>query len=94
MLTFTARHVLRQYIPGFITRFTITMSVQGKLLTVLLLNLLFANNCEVLSLSVSPYGVYSDILIKISDQVPRQKCHQALDNLEVSHHPNLILYNF
>lgn len=59
------------------------MGVPGKLLTVLLLNS-FANICQVLSLRVSPFGVYSDILIKISDQVPRQKCHQALDNLEVS----------
>ena len=35
-------------------------------------------------LHVTPYGLYEDIVIEISEQVPRQKCQRALDNLEVS----------
>ena len=35
-------------------------------------------------LRMSPYGLYEDIIVEISDQVPRQKCQRALDNLEVS----------
>ena len=36
-------------------------------------------------LRVNPYGLYEDIVVEISNQVPRQKCQRALDNLEVSH---------
>ena len=35
-------------------------------------------------LHVTPYGLYEDIVVEISEQVPRQKCQRALDNLEVS----------
>ena len=35
-------------------------------------------------LRVNPYGLYEDIVVEISNQVPRQKCQRALDNLEVS----------
>ena len=34
-------------------------------------------------LDVDPNGIYSDIIVEISDKVPRQKCQRALDNLEV-----------
>ena len=36
-----------------------------------------------LGLEVDPNGIYSDIIVEISDKVPRQKCQRALDNLEV-----------
>ena len=35
------------------------------------------------ALDVDPNGIYSDIIVEISDKVPRQKCQRALDNLEV-----------
>jgi hypothetical protein len=38
---------------------------------------------SVTSLRVSPQGIYNDIIVEISDKVPRQKCQRALDNLEV-----------
>ena len=39
-------------------------------------------------LHVTPYGLYEDIVVEISEQVPRQKCQRALDNLEVGHFLN------
>ena len=35
--------------------------------------------------SVDSNGVYNKLTVKISDQVPRQLCHQTLDRLEVRH---------
>ena len=35
------------------------------------------------ALDIDPNGIYSDIIVEISDKVPRQKCQRALDNLEV-----------
>ena len=34
-------------------------------------------------LKFSPFGLYEDIVVEISESVPRQKCQRALDNLEV-----------
>ena len=39
--------------------------------------------CLVASLKIN-YGIYQDLRISVSDNVPRQKCQRALDNLEVS----------
>ena len=41
------------------------------------------------SLKVSRSGIYDDLIVEISDTVPRQKCQRALDNLEVSWSFNL-----
>ena len=38
--------------------------------------------CLVASLKIN-YGIYQDLRISVSDNVPRQKCQRALDNLEV-----------
>ena len=36
------------------------------------------------ALDVDPNGIYSDIIVEISDKVPRQKCQRALDNFDIT----------
>ena len=38
--------------------------------------------CSSVALEIN-YGIYQDLRISVSDNVPRQKCQRALDNLEV-----------
>ena len=45
-------------------------------------------------LDVDPNGIYSDVIVEISDKVPRQKCQRALDNLEVRTSLSHIFYSF
>ena len=40
-------------------------------------------SCSILT--VRDGGVYSRITARISEDVPRQYCHQVIENLEVSH---------
>ena len=42
----------------------------------------FGLSCSSVALEIN-YGIYQDLRISVSDNVPRQKCQRALDNLEV-----------
>ena len=46
------------------------------------------------SLDVDPNGIYSDVIVEISDKVPRQKCQRALDNLEVSNFLRKFIFQY
>ena len=61
---------------------------------VLLFCTVFIITKQTYSLHVDPNGIYSDIVVEISDKVPRQKCQRALDNLEVSNFLRKFIFQY
>ena len=53
-----------------------------KISSTLLLLLLFVSTVR--SIQVEPDGGYSGIVIKISQDVPEEKCHEILQKIQVS----------